>query len=85
MPNKDVQNALSLKYTDLSIAYLKKLNFINSLYYFIFFSNKNHFFERLFKKTLSVTNKSNIFNALLLFIVFLLYQIFLCLQSCILQ
>ena len=29
MPNKDVQNALSLKYTDLSIAYLKKLNFIN--------------------------------------------------------
>ena len=37
MPNKDVQNALSLKYTDLSIAYLKKLNLINALYYFIFF------------------------------------------------
>ena len=50
LPNKDVKNALSLKYTDLSIAYLKKLNFINSLYYFIFFSNKNYFFERLFKK-----------------------------------
>ena len=52
LPNKDVQNALSLKYTNLSIAYLKKLNFINSLYYFIFFSNKNYFFERLLKKTL---------------------------------
>ena len=50
LPNKYVKNALSLKYADLSIDYLKKLKFLNSLYYLIFFSDKKYFFERLFKK-----------------------------------
>ena len=49
LPNKDVQNALSLKYTNLSIAYLKQFNLLKSIYYFILFSNKKYFFVRLFK------------------------------------
>ena len=57
LPNKDIQNALSIKYTNLSIAYLKKFNLLNAIYYFIFFSNKTYFFERSLTKFLKYIKK----------------------------